>query len=82
MNPELLAELLGLLERPRGEVMDELDGIAARNPLVADKVGALKGFLGACYQALAGNTVAGIAEAVALFKTGSGPIDPNIGDTA
>lgn len=82
MSPELLAQLLALLERPKPEVLDELDAIAARNPLVADKVGALKGFLVTCYEALAGNTVAGIAEAVALFKTGSGPVDPDIGDTA
>lgn len=82
MNPELLAQILALLDQPESEVREKLDQIAAKNPLLADKIDAASGFLTACYRALAGNTVSGIAEIVSLLKAGSGPVAPDIGDTA
>lgn len=74
-----LVEKLGL---PREEVLSEIEEAAAKNPVFRNQFGALRSFMEKAYDMLAGNTVQGLAEALAILQTGSGVVDPNVGDTA
>lgn len=81
MDAELIAAILALLNKPKDEVLPELDKQAADNPLLAGRILAFRNFIAECYAALPGNAVAGAVEVFHLFATGSGPSDPDIGDT-
>jgi hypothetical protein len=81
MDPKLLQAILELLALPAGEVLPKLESLATRNPARSPQINALRNFLATCYELLPGNAVAAFAEAMALFKTGSGPVAPDIGDT-
>lgn len=70
------------LGRPREEVIAEIEEAAAKNPVLRNKLGEFRGFVEKCYDVLAGNLVEGLAEVLALSKTGSGPVVPDDVDLA
>lgn len=74
--------LVDNLGRPRDEVIGEIEEKAASNPMFRNQLGNLRLFVEKCYEMLAGNTVQGLGEVLALLKTNSGPVVPDDVDLA
>jgi hypothetical protein len=82
LDPKLVEQVIGLLEKPAEVVLPALEKYATENPKVSPQVNALRNFLAEAYGAVPGNAVAGWREVLDIINTGSGPVDSNLGDTA
>src|SRR5262245_7212793 len=81
-NADLIAWLVEKLGLPREEVLSEIEELAAKYPVFRMQLGNLRLFMEKAFDMVAGNTAEGFREVIALFQSGSGPVDNQTGDTA